>query len=163
MTLYSESTKRLWFCSLFCMCEGEIIMYSQAKTVGGTWEKPKVKKRWIRHDKKQEGKKKLERRSGRSGDGETQEEDLIKKKRVFSLPGVKLSLWLSSICCPTSPLWPYIKPRASKRHEQRLLINISPDTILPPSPLPCLLHLCRADTLTLAVCFLKIKPSSLEY
>lgn len=69
-TVFRKHKKRLWFCSLFCLCEGKIIMYSQAKTVGGTWEKPKVKKRWIRHDKKQEGKKKLERRLwGSTGGG----------------------------------------------------------------------------------------------
>lgn len=35
-------------------------------------------------------------------------------KGTFSLPGVKLSVWLGGICCPTFPLWPYTEPRGNK-------------------------------------------------
>lgn len=59
-------------------------------------------------------------------------------KRVFSLPGVKLSEQLGGICCPTFPLWPYIKPRGNKRQAHWLVINITSDTIL--------LSLSQADT-----------------
>lgn len=96
-------------------------------------EEPKVKKRWIRHDKKQEGEKKTEWRLGRRGRGGHRRRNWFKKKKVFSLPGVRLSLWLGGIWRPTFPLWPYIKPRGNKRQEHWLVINITFDTI-PPFP-----------------------------
>lgn len=45
---------------------------------------------------------------GHLGGGSSDEKGIV-------FPGVKLSEWLGGICCPTFPLWPYIKPRGNKR------------------------------------------------
>lgn len=83
----------------------------EAKTVRGAWDDGKKAKgyeemNWTWHETRwQEGSAK---EAGKER-GTSKEWFLI--KRVFSFPGVRLSERLGGICCPTFPLWPYIKPR----------------------------------------------------
>lgn len=83
----------------------------EAKTVRGAWDDGKKTKgyeemNWTWHETRwQEGSAK---EAGKER-GTSKEGFLI--KRVFSFPGVRLSEWVGGICCPTFPLWPYIKPR----------------------------------------------------
>lgn len=83
----------------------------EAKTVRGAWDDGKKTKgyeemNWTWHETRwQEGSAK---EAGKER-GTSKEWFLI--IRVFSFPGVRLSERLGGICCPTFPLWPYIKPR----------------------------------------------------
>lgn len=84
---------------------------TEAKTVRGAWDDGKKTKgyeemNWTWHETRwQEGSAK---EAGKER-GTSKEGFLI--KRVFSFPGVRLSERLGGICCPTFPLWLYIKPR----------------------------------------------------
>lgn len=83
----------------------------EAKTVRGAWDDGKKTKgykemNWTWHETRwQEGSAK------EAGKERGTSKEWILIKRVFSFPGVRLSERLGGICCPTFPLWPYIKPR----------------------------------------------------
>lgn len=140
---------------------GKKIMYTRAITVGGTClgsgEKPKVKKRWIRHDKKQEREKKLEWRLGRRWGA--QEEDLIKKKRYSLSQGSGCHCDLVAFAVPPfhCDLTLSQGETRDKNTDLSSISHLTPSHI-PPWPL----HLRRADALTV-VCLLKMKPNSLNY